>query len=247
MHVTRLGRYPVKSFQGETLDTADVTASGLDGDRRWAVFDPAAGKAVSAKREGRLLEASATTGDGAVVVTLPDGTTAEAGDPHLDKAIAAWLDRDVHLKRADDAPAAYEMNLDNTDPESTLVDIPCPPGTFLDFGAVHLMTTASLASVGGFSVERFRPSILVEAEADEAGYPEDAWIGRTVHIGGVALQPFMPTIRCVMVTRPQPAHDLPRDLDVVKAVNKEHGSNLGVYAIVVQPGRIEVGQPVTVD
>jgi uncharacterized protein len=245
VHVTRLARYPVKSFQGETLDASDVSASGLDSDRRWAVWDPGANKAVSAKREGRLLEASAAVQDGAVVVTLPDGTTAEAGDPQLDKAIAAWLDRDVHLKRADDSPAAYEMNLDNTDPDSALVDIPCPPGTFLDFGAVHLMTSASLHAVGGFSVERFRPSVLIES--DEAGYPEDEWIGRTVSIGDVLLQPFMPTIRCVMTTRPQPAHGLARDLEVVKAVNKEHSSNLGVYAIVVQPGRFEVGQAVTVD
>lgn len=242
MHVTRLARYPVKSFQGEFLSEAECTASGLEGDRRWAVFDPAAGKALSAKREARLLEASALTQpDGTVVVALPDGTTGEPGDPQLDKAIAAWLDRDVHLKRADDAPATYEMNLDNTDQDSPLVDIPCPPGTFLDFGAVHLLTTSSL---GEWSPDRFRPSVLVET--DEPGYPEDAWIGQTVRIGDVVLQPFMPTIRCVMTTRAQPAHDIPRDLGVIKAINKEHGSNLGVYAVVAQPGRLSVGLPVQV-
>ena len=239
MHVIRLGRYPVKSFQGETLEAAEVTASGVDGDRRWAVVDQASGKALSAKREPRLLEAAAAIDEtGTVAVTLPDGTEAEAGDPQLDKAVAAWLGRDVKLQQAPDAGAAYEMNLDNTDEASPLVDIPCPPGTFLDFGAVHLLTTRSL---GDWSVHRFRPTVLVETDTDE-----NEWIGREVTIGDVVLQPFMPTIRCVMTTRAQPVHGVARDLDVIKTVNKEHGSNLGVYAVVAQPGRIEVGQPVSV-
>ena len=244
MRVIRLGRYPVKSFQGETLAEADVTTSGVDGDRRWAVVDQATGKALSAKREGRLLEAAAAIdpAGGAVHVTLPTGVQAEAGDPMLDKALADWLDRDVKLQQAA-TPATYEMNLDNTDEASPLVDIPCPPGTFLDFGAVHLLTTKSL---GDWSVERFRPTVLIEVDGDTP-YPEDAWIGREVTIGDVVLHPFMPTIRCVMTTRAQPAHGIPRDLDVIKTINKDHGSNLGVYAVVAQPGRIEVDQPVTVE
>jgi hypothetical protein len=248
----RLARYPVKSFQGEVLDTAEIGTSGAEGDRRWAVFDPAANKAVSAKREPRLLEASARTNpDGTITVTLPDGTTAPAGDPDLDQAVATWLDRDVHLKEADPVVASrYEMNLDNTDPESQLVDIPCPPGTFLDFGAVHLLTTASIRTAqavypdGDWSVERFRPTILVEC--DEDGYPEDDWIGKSVTIGDVVLQVFMPTIRCRMTTMAQPAQGLGRDLDIVKTINKEHGANFGVYAVVANPGRLSGNEPVNV-
>ncbi|MDQ1444018.1 MAG: uncharacterized protein QOI20_482 [Acidimicrobiaceae bacterium] len=253
--VARLGRYPVKSFQGETVDGAEVGMSGMAGDRRWAVVDPATGKALSAKRDRRLLEASArTTSDGEVVVTLPDGTSAAAGDQSLDRAVAAWLGRDVRVQGADaDAPSAYEMNVVNTDEASPVVDIPCPPGTFFDFGAVHLLTTASLRAgaaaypEGDWSAERFRPTVLVDAGDGAEGFLENEWVGRTVRIGDIVLQPFMPTVRCAMVTMPQTAHGLSRDLGIATTVNRHNQSSLGVYAVVAAPGRIEVGLPVVID
>jgi len=39
VRVVELWRYPVKSLQGERVDAADLTAQGLVGDRRWALFD----------------------------------------------------------------------------------------------------------------------------------------------------------------------------------------------------------------
>jgi uncharacterized protein YcbX len=39
VRVVELWRYPVKSLQGERLDEVTVTADGLDGDRRYAIFD----------------------------------------------------------------------------------------------------------------------------------------------------------------------------------------------------------------
>ena len=39
MRVRELWRYPVKSLKGERLEEAAVTADGLHGDRRYAIFD----------------------------------------------------------------------------------------------------------------------------------------------------------------------------------------------------------------
>jgi uncharacterized protein len=50
----------------------------------------------------------------------------------------------------------------------------------------------------------------------------------------------------VMTTRAQPG-GLERDLDIVKTINHDHQSNLGVYAAVTQPGAIAVGDAVEVD
>jgi uncharacterized protein YcbX len=248
--VIRLGRYPVKSFQGETVAETEIGLDGMPGDRRWAVIDQATGKAVSAKREGRLLGAAATTVDGNVVVRLPDGTEANAGDPALDAAVQRWLGRDVRVERADaQRPRAYEMNVSSEDEDSPLVDIPCPPGSFADFAAVHVLTTASLRAIaerypaGAWHIDRFRPSILVEHDGD--GFPEDDWIGRSVRIGSVVLNPFMPTVRCAMTTRPQGG--LPRDLDIAKTVNRHHGGNLGVYCAVTTPGRVALGDTLSVE
>jgi uncharacterized protein YcbX len=250
--VVGLARYPVKSFQGESVDHADIGAKGMDGDRRWALVDQATGKALSAKREPRLLQAEARfSADGTVAVTLPDGTKGAPGDPALDHAVQAWLDRDVRFERAaDDNPRAYEMNVSSEDDASPLVDIGCPPGTFMDFGAVHVLTTASLRAAkalypeGDWRPPRFRPTILVEA--DGAEFAEDAWVGQAVRIGAVVLQPFMPTVRCVMTTRAQSQHGLDRDLGIAKTVNQEHGGSLGVYCVVAEPGAVSMGDTLTV-
>jgi uncharacterized protein YcbX len=243
--VSRLGRYPVKSFQGETVEHTAIGTAGMPGDRRWAVVDQATGKALSAKREPRLLDAAARTVDGTVEVALPTGTMA-VDDPAVHQAVSAWLDRDVRVEHADadGPPRSYEFNVSSEDEGSPIVDIACPPGTFVDLAAVHVLTTASLRAIaarypeGQWDLHRFRPGILLDTPDDE-GFVEDAWVGGTLTIGGVVLQPFMPTVRCAMVTRAQ--GELPRDLDIAKTINREHGGSLGIYCAVAEPGQVKLG------
>jgi hypothetical protein len=83
---------------------------------------------------------------------------------------------------------------------------------------------------------------LIDADADGEGFPEDAWIGSTVGVGTAEVTVVAPTVRCVMTTRAQPG--LERDLDIVKAVNRDHESNLGVYGVVSRPGSVAVGDAV---
>src|ERR1700722_19753140 len=57
--IAALWRYPVKSMQGEELDSAEVTERGLLGDRAYALIDVETGKVVSAKNPrkwGNLLD-----------------------------------------------------------------------------------------------------------------------------------------------------------------------------------------------
>lgn len=245
-----LSRYPFKSFQGETLEAADIDTSGVPGDRRWALIDQSTGKTLSAKREPRLLDAAARTdADGTVVVTLPDGGEYATTDPALDKAVQAWLDRDVRVAEAGATEhRVFEFNINSEDDDSMMIDVTCPPGTFLDLAAVHILSTASLRAIaashpdGRWEPPRFRPTILLDG--DSSGFVEDGWIGGVVKIGGAVLEPLMPTVRCAMTTRPQ--QDLPRDLDIAKTVNREHGGSLGIYCTVVQPGRVAVSDTVTI-
>lgn len=248
MHVAMLSRYPFKSLQGEVLDRVELDAKGIPGDRRWALLDSSTGKTLSAKREPRLLDAAArTTDDGRVVVTLPDGSEHETTDPALATAAAAWLGRPVAVAHAAESSGVYEFNISSEDDDSPMMDIPCPEGTFLDLAAVHILTTASLRAItasypaGRWEPARFRPSILVES--DDEGFVEDAWIGSHVVIGGAVMEPFMPTVRCAMTTRAQ--LDLPRDIDIAKTVNREHGGSLGVYCTVVTGGPVSTGDTLT--
>ena len=93
MQVVGLWRYPVKSLQGERLDTVDVTPDGLAGDREFGIVERATGFVLTARREPRLLlAAAALVGDG-VQITLPDGSVATD-----DSALSAWLGRPVSGK-----------------------------------------------------------------------------------------------------------------------------------------------------
>ena len=59
LRVAELWRYPVKSLQGERLTPAEAGPEGLDGDRRWALFDRATGFGLTGRRVPDLLFASA--------------------------------------------------------------------------------------------------------------------------------------------------------------------------------------------
>ena len=242
MVVTQLWRYPVKSMQGTPVDEVTIGPSGVQGDRGWGVVDPAAGKVLSAKRWPALLLAAAATGpDGTVTITLPDGTSHEAGDPATDGAVSAWLDHDVRVQQPpSDAGLPFENQVDPTDDASDTYEWPGPVGgPFVDLAAVHVLTTASL---GTWDVRRFRPNVVVDVAGDR--FVEDAWVGTKIGLGMVVVSPFMRTGRCTMVTKAQPG--LERDLDVARTLNASHGLDLGVYCGVERPGVVRVGDPVDV-
>src|SRR5919204_4604941 len=94
MRVLELWRYPVKSLQGGRLDSVAVRGDGLEGDRRFAIYDLETGLGLTARRVPELLFASARLReDGSVDITLPDGSLARSDD-----ALSAWLRRRVALR-----------------------------------------------------------------------------------------------------------------------------------------------------
>ena len=78
MRVTAIWRYPVKSMAGERLSLAEMTATGLAGDRVVQVYDRR-GRMVTARQFPRLLRPHATLG--------PDGERLVDG--------LAWHSREV--------------------------------------------------------------------------------------------------------------------------------------------------------
>ena len=254
--VVALNRYPVKSMQGHRPDAVTFTASGMVGDRRWAVVDVTTDKVLSAKRAGSLLDASAAndgTDDGAPTITLPGDRVIRPGDPDTDAILSDWLGRAVALREADATGGrSYEMSFNVDDEDDSVFEVPMPPDRFVDLCPIHVLTTASLAFMadqhpdGDWDPNRFRPGILVETDPALAGLVEDAWMEAPVTVGAVVVTPVMPTIRCVMTTRAQAAHGLGRDLDIVKAVAAHNGGNLGLYGSIATPGSIRVGDPVRV-
>jgi uncharacterized protein YcbX len=106
--VAALWRYPVKSMQGEELESAEITAGGTVGDRAFAVVDAETGKVASAKHPrkwARLLECEASFAERpvagaplpAVRIALPDGSVLRSDEPSVDEALSSMLGRRVTL------------------------------------------------------------------------------------------------------------------------------------------------------
>jgi hypothetical protein len=232
MRVLELWRYPVKSLQGERLDSALVTGDGLDGDRRFAIFDVETGFGLTARRAPELLFASARwRGDGGVEITLPDGSLAADDD-----ALSAWLGRRVELRSADlQTPRRYENpEVDfEREAERDWAPFEGAPGPFHDSSRtrVSLVTTET---IGAWDRRRFRSNVLLD------GAGEDALVGSRVALGDAVLDVGKRIQRCVMTTRSQP-DGIERDLTVLRTIARERDACLAVGALVTRPGRVSVG------
>ena len=203
-------------------------------------------------------------------IVLPDGETTATDAPDVDGRLSTLLGRRVtlHPRRPPEDRAHYRRGLpDHADMEAELRQIfgrlpdeplpdlsvlppelfeyTSPPGTYFDLSPIHLLTTASLAALGPaerFDPRRFRPNVLVETERGIEGLVEAGWCGRTIRVGQARLHGDIPTMRCVMVTLPQPG--LPKEPGVLRAIVRDAGQNLGLYAAVTGDGDVAVGDPV---
>lgn len=228
LKVVQLWRYPVKSMAGERVTATAVHPTGVEGDRRWGVVDRETGRVLTAKRDKRLLFASAhlVTPD-QVEIRLPDGSLAD------DAALSRWLDRPVAVERAGNVGGLYE-NPRDFERETDWVTWQGPPEAWQDSARVSVLSTASL---GGWDARRFRPNVVLE------GHGEDDLVGHRIQIGGVALEVTKQIDRCVMVTRAQPGIDA--DLEVLRSINRTRATYLAVGARVAHPGQLAVGDELT--
>ena len=269
--VVALWRYPVKSARAQTLEAVDVAPGGLVGDRIWACIDGLDGSVGSAKhpeRWGRLLDVGTRLldeGPDPTVMVDVGGRVERAGSADADAALSDHLGRTVRLSR--DIPPDARLHrllpdevgmmpdwMADAMPGQERVTAMAGPGLigrFVDFGAVHLVTTGALAllgrRMGGVDVaaQRFRPNLVIAAA-------QDPQIGQELRIGEVVLRVVLPTPRCVV---PGLGHaGLPPDRSVLATLARhyripvaelERAACFGVYAEVVEPGRLRLGQSVS--
>jgi uncharacterized protein YcbX len=211
-----------------------------------------------------------------IEITFPDGEVLCSKDPSVNNKLSELANREVRLtalppeddtslhrlsgRQRNENLAAVRSDLGVADgeelPDTSIVPIAdmlmlsrysTPPGTFVDLGPVHVLTTTSLQTIGSevghdLDTRRFRPNVLVELHEPEADLPETAWIGHQLHVGAVLLAVRMPTLRCVVPSRPQPGLDIDRAIPRALAARAER--YLGVYAGIAMTGTASVGDPV---
>jgi uncharacterized protein YcbX len=138
---------------------------------------------------------------------------------------------------------------------------PCTPGdTFVDFAAVHVITTATLDALsaqhpgGPVDRRRFRPNIVVRMH-DPVPFVENSWPGQTMTVAAHAeIRIVSPTPRCAVPTLAQ-GSDLAEDPAVLRTaarLNRVPVFDLGLltcvgaYGAVLRAGPLRVGDRVTI-
>lgn len=209
-----------------------------------------------------------------VDITLPDGTVVGSDAPGaadrlselLGRRVTLWplvpaSNRDHYRRGQPDNPdmmAELRQIFARTEDEPLpdlalfppeLFEFTSPVGTYFDALPIHLLTTASLATMAernpgaAWDVRRFRPNFVIETTAGTAGLAEEAWCGKTIRLGEIELRCEIPTPRCGMTTQPQ--ERLAKDPSVLRTIVASAGQNLGAYANVTRAGRVAVGDSVT--
>jgi len=215
--VTEIWRYPVKSMAGERLDSATLTHTGFEGDRRWALVDGTAnrsGKLLTATEEKRLMTYRARLNGDDVEVVVPGGHARR-----LDDALVS------DVGRASGRPLTLrDLAGANFDDSPVLV--------------VNLASIAAFAVAAGEPVDhrRFRANPYIEGfDPDD----EVRWIGQRLRVGTAQLEAVKRCERCVVITHdPDTTVTNPALLRVLTQTSE---TCMGVYCRVVLPGVVAEG------
>ena len=239
---------PVKSLGLMQAERTSVTRNGIPGDRAFVVLDHR-DEVATLRRYGALAHAR-TRFDAErdeLSLLLPDGR--EVTGPVVDgpEHEVLMFGRPLHGRIVD---GPWERRL------SELTGVPMRlmralGGPAQDSHAMSMLSLGSLEQLSSraglpepLDPRRFRNSLLIEGTAP---HEEDAWVGRDVRVGTAVLRVADRDQRCSLITKNPDSGE--RDLDTLRVLASYRRQDdgqvcLGVYADVVEPGDVAVGDPV---
>jgi uncharacterized protein YcbX len=249
--VARFSIAPVRSLGLEHPTEIDVTELGVVEDRRFYLTDDS-NRLVDRIVVGRLVQVAAHTDPDATTLrmTFPDGTGVEdevklgeavetpihgrTGDGHVvtgpwGEALTPIAGRPITVIRCDRPGGTRAGN----------------PTSIISDGSLREL--AANAGVDDVDPRRFR--MLIDLEGAKA-HEEDTWIGGRIALGNATLRVTRPDARCAITTQDPDTGE--RDLDTLRTIISYRGlregkhADFGVLADVERPGRIRVGDEVTV-
>jgi uncharacterized protein len=222
-------RYPVKSMSSETLESVDVDWNGLAGDRRWAFVRQALVRNgfpwLTIRQMPEMLRYTPWFVDphkpdtSVTMVRTPAGDELDVVDPQL----AAMLSEDVYVIR-------QTRGIFDTMPLSLI--------STRTVDAIGAMTNMSLEA------KRFRPNIVIDP-VEQTDFAEDELVGNVIRIGRMKMRVDNRDKRCVVVN--VDPDTIEKNPSVLKTITDDRQSCLGVYGTTVEPGRVSVGDAVTIE
>lgn len=234
-HIKEIVRHPVKSFGGESVHETKIMEYGLYGDRSHAYLEDAKkGDFLTITQFQEMVRYKAKfVGEESmdeypqVEVITPEGKVFDWEDQELIKEMEKKSKRKISTR------------------EYTPSHVPIGP---IAVEHILLATDASLDKMKELwgkdevDLRRFRPNLFISLK-EKKPFIEEEWIGRHIRIGTeVEIQLVGHCKRCMIITvNPENAE---RDSSLHKTVIKEREGNFGVYASVINTGKIHVNDEV---
>jgi uncharacterized protein len=261
IRVSRLSIAPVRALGLQHPDAVELTEAGVVNDRRFYLVDDH-GRLVDRLLAGRLVQVGSETDDDAtwLRMTFPDGSVIE-GEVPLSEPVRTDIHGRIAVGHVVDGPWAAALE-PFTGRRLLLVRCDKPGGTRIRAGETNVRNAVSLVSDGSLrelaaelgvdDVDGRRFRMLIEVEGATA-HEEDRWIGGHVAVGSAVLTITKPDARCAITTQDPDTGE--RDLDTLRTIlryrgfrggDPEHKIDFGVLGEVVQPGRVAVGDELTV-
>ncbi len=249
--VARFSISPVRSMGLSHPTEIDITEVGVVEDRRFFLTDDK-NRLVDRLIVGPLVQIETYTDPGATMLRMrfPDGNVIE-DEVQLGESVETPIHGRTGVGRVVNGPWAVAVAAFAGRPIRVIrCDRPGgtrrgnPTSIISDGSLSELAKHAGIDAVDG---RRFR--MLIDLEGAER-HEEDTWIGKRVAIGDAVLHVTKPDARCAITTQ-SPDVGV-RDLDTLRTIISYRGlregkhADFGVLADVAQPGRIRLGDEVTV-
>jgi uncharacterized protein YcbX len=251
LRVTRLSTTPVKGLALHHPESIELTEHGVPGDREFYLVDHT-GRVQSCTHNRTLYGLTATFADEVLEVRRGDEVLRRGGvergravetdlyglhlveatevvDPGWSALFSEVIGKDVTFLRARNQ--AYDVE----------------PATLL--GAASVAELERRAGIDAVDPRRFR--MLVDFAGGDP-HVEDTWDGRLVRVGEALLRGGGPVQRCAATTRDPETGAI--DLQTLRLITGYRarqdsvyglGANFGVYARVVEPGTVRVGDDIS--
>lgn len=252
--VSRLSITPVRSFALQHPGSIVLGPNGVADDRRYSLHTED-GRIFDATKHGPLVQIRAelehVNGRERLTMELPSGEVI-ADEVRLDEpmqlevygrrftarpvigpwaeAVSAWVGKHLRLYRSERLPHESDRN---------------------DVSIVSTASVDELARQGneGRPVDARRFRMLIEVAGAETPHQEDEWLGREVAIGEAVVRVTKVDPRCVITTQDPDTGE--RDFPTLHVIRQYRGVYegrklpFGVYADVLRPGMVSVGDPIS--